>query len=108
MFKEYNQNQLQLLPPNLSDLVSKDHIARLINHSVDKMDLSFIENQYSINGQRAYDPRMLLKILVYGYTSGTRSSRKLSDLLKEDVVFMWLSGRQRCTDPHNSSTTCRI
>src|SRR3989338_947709 len=108
MFKEYNQNQLQLLPPNLSDLVSKDHIARLINHSVDKMDLSFIENQYSINGQRAYDPRMLLKILVYGYTSGTRSSRKLSDRLKEDVVFMWLSGRQRCTDPHNSSTTCRI
>ena len=94
MFKEYNQNQLQLLPPNLYDLVSKDHIARLINHSVDKMDLSFIENQYSINGQRAYDPRMLLKILVYGYTSGTRSSRKLSDRLKEDVVFMWLSGRQ--------------
>ena len=94
MFKEYNQNQLQLLPPDLSDLVSKDHIARLINHSVDKIDLSFIENQYSENGQKAYDPRMLLKVLVYGYVSGTRSSRKLSDRLKEDIVFMWLSGRQ--------------
>ena len=94
MFKEYNQNQLQLLPPDLSDLVSKDHIARLINHSVDKIDLSFIENQYSENGQKAYDPRMLLKVLVYGYVSGTRSSRKLSDRLKEDIVFMGLSGRQ--------------
>lgn len=94
MFKEYNQNQLQLLPPDLSDIVVKDHIARLINHSIDKMDLSFIEQQYSINGQRAYDPRMLLKILVYGYSSGIRSSRKLSDRLKEDIVFMWLSGRQ--------------
>ena len=94
MFKEYNQNQLQLLPPDLSDLVSKDHIARLINHSVDKIDLSFIENQYSENGQKAYDPRMLLKVLVYGYVSGTRSSRKLSDRLKEDIIFMWLSGRQ--------------
>lgn len=94
MFKEYNQNQLQLLPPDLSDLVAKDHIARLINYSVDKMDLSFIENKYSTNGQHAYDPKMLLKVLVYGYVSGIRSARKLSDRLKEDVVFMWLSGRQ--------------
>jgi len=94
MFKQYNQYQLQLLSPNLSDMVAKDHIARLINHSVDTMNISFIENQYSTNGQRAYDPRMLLKVLVYGYSSGTRSSRKLSDRLKEDVVFMWLSGRQ--------------
>lgn len=94
MFKEYNQYQLQLLPPDLSTLVVKDHIARLINYSVDKMDLSFIEKQYSINGQHAYDPRMLLKVLVYGYSSGIRSSRKLADRLKEDVVFMWLSGRQ--------------
>lgn len=93
MFKEYSQNQTQLLPPNLSDLVSKDHIARLISHSVDKMDLSFIEKQYSANGQRAYDPRMLLKVLVYGYASGARSSRKLADRLKEDVVMMWLAGR---------------
>lgn len=60
MFKEYNQYQLQLLPPNLSDMVAKDHIAKLINHSVDKMDLSFIEKQYSTNGQRAYNSRMLL------------------------------------------------
>ena len=95
MFKEYNQNQLQLLPPNLSDLVSEDHISRLINHSVDRMGLSFIEKQYSINGQRAYDPRMLLKVLVYGYSSGVRSSRKLADRLKEDIVFMWLAGGQQ-------------
>ena len=37
---------------------------------------------------------MLLKVLVYGYASGARSSRKLSDRLKEDIVFMYLSGRQ--------------
>jgi transposase len=84
---------MQLLPPNIEDMVAKDHIARLINHSIAKMDLSFVESQYSNNGQHAYDPRMLLKVLVYGYTSGVRSSRKLADRLKEDVVFMWLSGR---------------
>jgi len=93
MFKQYNQNQLQLLPPNLSDLIVKDHLARLINHAVDGLDLSLIEQTYSPDGQHAYPPRMLLKILVYGYASGVRSSRKLADRLKEDIVFMWLSGR---------------
>lgn len=93
MFKQYNQNQLQLLPPNLSDMIASDHLARLINHAVDGMNLSFIEEIYSQNGQRAYPPQMLLKVLVYGYASGTRSSRKLADRLREDVVFMWLAGR---------------
>lgn len=93
-FKPYNQNQIQLLPSNLSDLIERDHIARLINQVIDEMDLSFIENTYSINGQRAYHPKMLFKVLVYGYTIGLRSSRKLADRLIEDITFMWLSGRQ--------------
>lgn len=93
MFKQYNQNQLQLLPPDLSDMISPDHLARLINHAVDGMDISFIEETYSANGQHAYPPRMLLKILIYGYATGVRSSRKLADRLKEDIVCMWLAGR---------------
>lgn len=94
MFKPYNQNQLQLLPPDLSDMIAKDHLARLISHAVETMDTSFIESTYSPEGQHAYDPRMLLKILVYGYAIGLRGSRKLADRLKEDIVFMWLAGRQ--------------
>ena len=93
MFKQYNQNQLQLLPPNLSDMIAEDHLARLINHAVDGMDLSFIEQTYSPDGQHAYPPQMLLKILAYGYASGVRSSRKLADRLQEDIVCMWLAGR---------------
>jgi transposase len=93
-FKHYNQNQIQLLPPNLSDLIEYDHIARLINQVIDEIDLSFIENTYSSDGQRAYHPKMLFKVLVYGYTIGLRSSRKLADRLKEDIPFMWLTGRQ--------------
>jgi len=94
MFKEYNQNQIQLLPRSLEESIEKDHIARLISQVIDEMDASFIENTYSNIGQRAYCPKMLLKVLVYGYTIGVRSSRKLDDKLKEDIVFMWLSGRQ--------------
>ncbi|MEK9195712.1 MAG: IS1182 family transposase, partial [Patescibacteria group bacterium] len=73
--------------------IAKDHLARLISKAADDMDLAFIENTYSPDGQRAYDPRMLLKILVYSYAIGIRGSRKIADRLKEDVVFMWLSGR---------------
>lgn len=93
MFKEYNQAQGQLLPPNLSDMIEKDHIARFINTTIDDMDVSSIESTYAHNGQRAYHPKMLLKLLVYGYSMGLTSSRKLSDKCHEDIVFMWLSGR---------------
>lgn len=93
MFKDYQQNQGQLLPQSLSDAISSDHTARLISQVIDDMDLSFILNTYSSIGQKAYNPRMLFKVLVYAYTIGLRSSRKIADRLNEDLVFMWLSGR---------------
>ena len=93
MFKEYNQKQIQLLPQDLESSIARDHLARLISKAVDDMDIAFIENTYSNDGQRAYNPGMLLKILVYGYAIGIRGSRKLADRLKEDIIFMWLSGR---------------
>lgn len=81
------------MPPNVDDLISTEHISRLINKVIDDLDLSVIENLYSDNGCHAYHPKMLLKVLVYGYTIGVRSSRKLADRLTEDVVFIWLAGR---------------
>lgn len=94
MFKTYAQDQLQLLPHDLSSSIPQDHLARLINQVIEDMDLSFIETTYSTMGQHAYHPKMLLKVLVYGYASGIRSSRKLENRLQEDIVFMWLAGRQ--------------
>lgn len=93
MFKEYNQSQDQLFPSSLSDSIDKDHIARLINTVIDDMDTLSIESMYASRGQRAYHPKMLLKLLVYGYSMGLTSSRKLADKCSEDIVFMWLSGR---------------
>lgn len=94
MFKPYVQSQSQLLPQSLEESIAPDHLARLISHAVDQMNITSIEKLYSDNGQHAYHPRMLLKILIYGYASGIRSSRKLADKLNEDIVFMWLAGRQ--------------
>lgn len=92
MFKPYVQSQTQLLPQSLEEIIAPDHLARLISHSVDTLDISSIQKLYSPEGQHAYHPRMLLKVLIYGYASGIRSSRKLADKLHEDIVFMWLAG----------------
>lgn len=92
-FKPYSQNQAQLLPPSLDEFIDKDHIARLLSHAIDTMDISSIENTYSPFGQHAYDPKMLTKVILYGYTIGIRSSRKLANRCQEDLVFMWIAGR---------------
>ena len=91
-FKEYRQNQIMLMPPNLDDKIAEDHFARYINEVVDELDISDIEEGYSDLGCHAYHPRMLLKVILYGYSIGVRSSRRIQKEIREDVVFMWLAG----------------
>lgn len=95
MFKEYTQNQILLLPPDVSTLIPQEHLAKVINEIVDTIDITAITSSYSGIGQNAYHPRMLLKVLFYGYATGVRSSRKIAQKLQEDVVYMWLSGMQK-------------
>ncbi|HEO63650.1 MAG TPA: IS1182 family transposase, partial [Candidatus Omnitrophica bacterium] len=95
MFKEYTQNQLLLLPPDISTLIPEEHLARVINEVVGTLDISAITSGYSALGQNAYHPRMLLKVLFYAYATGIRSSRKIAQKLGEDVVYMWLAGMQK-------------
>lgn len=93
-FKEYHQEQIMLMPSNLGEKVPQNHLARYINTALDEVDISEIEGGYSELGCHAYHPRMLLKVIVYGYSIGIRSSRRLQKELREDVVFMWLAGMQ--------------
>ena len=93
-FKEYTQQQIMLMPPSLEEKVAPDHLARYISRAIDEVSISDIEGSYSELGCHAYHPRMLIKVIVYGYSIGIRSSRRLERELQEDVVFMWLSGMQ--------------
>src|SRR5659263_585667 len=79
MFKRYDQKQQFLLPLNLEEFVSEDHISRVLNDLIDVVDISAIESTYSENGCPAYHPRLFLKILFYGYLINIRSSRKIDD-----------------------------
>lgn len=95
MFKEYNQHQILLLPPDISQMVPQDHLARVINDVVDRLEINALTRQYNEAGQHSFHPRMLLKVLFYGYATEVRSSRKIAKKLEEDVIYMWLAGMQK-------------
>ena len=104
MFKRYDQKQQFLLPLNLEEFVSENHIARVLNEIIDIVDISAIESTYSDNGCPAYHPRLLLKILLYGYLINIRSSRKIEEMTQTDTAFMYLAAMQK-PDFH---TICRF
>ena len=93
-FKEYKQNQMMLMPPNLDDKIAQDHLARYISKVVDQLNIKAIEDSYSDLGCHAYHPQMLLKVIMYGYSIGIRSSRRIQREIREDLIFMWLAGQQ--------------
>lgn len=92
VFKHHSVHQQELFPLNLNDLISENHSSRLIDSVVEKLDISEIIFQYKGGGTSSYHPKMLLKILFYGYLNNTYSCRKIAKAVKENIYFMWLSG----------------
>lgn len=92
VFKPYQQDQLSLLPSSLEELIPKHHLVRVVNDAVEKMDLTPLIKSYTGGGTSSYHPKMLLKVLIYGYVTKTYSSRRLAKALRENINFMWLSG----------------
>lgn len=94
-FIPYNQNQQQLLPTDINEMIPEDHLVRAVNDVVEKHDISSIKGKYKDGGRDAYHPKVLLKVLFYGYANGERSSRVLEDRVMRDVFYMWLTAMQR-------------
>ena len=90
-FMDYDQNQSMLLPPSLAECLPEDHLSFVISDVVDNLDLSEVEKGYTEEGHPAYNPKILIKILFYGYTQGVRSSRKLENKTQEDIPFRYLT-----------------
>lgn len=92
VFKRYDQKQQMLLPPSYEDLVPENHPVRVVNEVIDRIDISALEASYKGGGTSSYNPRMLLKVLLYAYIRNMFSSRKIEQACLESVHFMWLSG----------------
>lgn len=88
-YRPYRPDQMFLLPPSPKDWLGQDHLVHFISETVDRMDLSGFYRRYEGDGRRnrPFDPRMMVKVLLYGYGTGTFSSRKLAKKLEEDVGF---------------------
>jgi transposase len=95
VFKQDNQVQGMLIPLNLNDMVAADHPVRAVNAVLDKVDISEIIKQYRPGGTSSYHPRMLLKAIVYAYINNIYSSRKIEEVLGQNIYFMWLAGMRK-------------
>lgn len=93
--KSDNRKQNLLLPPSLDDLVPENHMVRVVDAVIDRLDISDILSTYRGGGNSAFNPKMMLKVLVFAYLSNVYSSRRIEDLLRRDIYFMWLAGMKR-------------
>ena len=81
------------MPAALQEWLPDDHLACFISDVVDQLDLSEISARYEreSRGGPPYHPRMMVKVLLYGYCAGVASSRRIAGRLHEDIAFRVLA-----------------
>lgn len=97
------RGQHTLFPTTLDELITSDHVCRVIEAFVNRLDmqaLGFERAEPAETGRPGYDPRDLLKLYLYGYLQQLRSSRRLEAECRRNVEVMWLLGR--LTPDHKS------
>ena len=92
-YRTYLPEQDLLLAPSLRQWLPEDHLVYFVSDVVDQLDLSAIHTVYEKEkrGQPPYDPRLMTKLLVYGYCTGVFSSRRIQKRLREDIPFKVLA-----------------
>jgi len=94
-FKPYTMEQPALLPPTLDELVPKEHLVRVVNQTIEELNIDPLLRKYKGGGTSSYHPKMMLKVLVYAYTQKIYTSRKIAKALRENIQCMWISGGNR-------------
>jgi transposase len=92
VFKPYTMAQPSLIPPSWDELVPANHIVRVVNRAIERINLEPVLRKYKGGGTSSYHPAMLLKVIVYAYTQRIYSSRQIAKAVRENVNFLWLSG----------------
>jgi transposase len=92
-YRPYLPDQEFLLPPSLRDWLPENHLVYFVSDVIDNLNLSAMDTVYGEEqrGQPPYDPRMMTKLLVYGYCVGVFSSRRIQQRLAEDIAFRVLA-----------------
>ena len=80
-----------LLPPSIQEGLPEAHLARYVVEVVEQLDLSAMERAYAGRGYDAYPPAMLLLLLIYGYATGTFSSRQIERATYDSLAFRYIA-----------------
>jgi transposase len=90
-------DQLLLMPPSVRDWLPDDHLAFFVLDVVAELDLTAFYTAYRADGRggSVYDPTMMLAVLLYGYCTGERSSRRIERRLVEDVAYRVIAANQQ-------------
>lgn len=87
-----DREQSMLMPYDLLEWLPENHMARFIIEVIDRLDFSHIYNRYGGKGSTPYDPKLLLGLLFYGYSTGIFSSRKIEAATYDSVAFRFIAG----------------
>jgi transposase len=89
-----DRDQSFLLPVDMREWLPDDHVVWVLLEVIDCLDVSGLEARYALGGagRRAFDPRMLLALLIYCYSGGIRSSRQIERLCRTDVAMRVITG----------------
>jgi transposase len=91
-YRDYKE-QDWILPPRIEDIIPEDHICFLVDDIVEQMDFSVMDEKYLGPGHPAYPPKIIVKLLIMGTIDGLRSSRKIGDSVRENVIYIFLAGK---------------
>ena len=94
-FRPYSPNQMVLFPQRIDKDIAEDDPVRLISSIVDSLNLTNMRKLYKERGRSPYDPKMLLKVVIYAYMSNIYSCRRIEKALKRDIHFIWLAGYEQ-------------
>ena len=96
-FIECNRNQMYLMPPSLKEWLPESHLAWFVMDAVEQMDLSGFYEKYRADGwgHGAYEPAMMLSLLLYAYSMGERASRQIERLCETDIAFRVVTTNQK-------------
>lgn len=98
-YTEFHDAYQLVLPLNLEGLVPKDESVRLLSHILEELDYHDLYKAYSQKGRNpAVEPKLMFKIVVYAYSQGIYSSRKIEEACRRDINFLWLLAGAKAPD----------
>jgi len=93
--KSEHPSQSYLFPPSVEDFIDDNDLVRIVDSTIEQMNLKGLTETYKGGGAPMFNPKTMLKIIVYAYTQKIYSSRQIAKALKTNVNFMWIARMQK-------------